>query len=97
MAFNGLLNLFLLNPDVSLCDCCAAVLQELLNQSDVVAAVLIDFRGVIFAETVSADTGDTQLVANELELLLYCPLSQREDYSIRGDPVVQTVASDELV
>ncbi len=45
----------LLDPDVSLSYCRAAVLQELLDQGDVVAVCFVDFGGEEFPEAVSAD------------------------------------------
>ena len=83
MAFNSLFNLLLLDPNIPLCNCRTAVLQELLDQGNIVAAVLVDLCSVIFAEAVSAYAGDAQVVADEFELLLDCPLSQWEDHSVR--------------
>lgn len=81
MTFNGLLNLFLLDSNVPLNNRRAAVLQKLLDQSDVVVAVLVDLRGIVFSEAVSADASDTQVITDELELLLDCPLSQWEYFN----------------
>lgn len=78
MTFNGLLNLFLLDADIPLCNCRAAVLQELLDQGNIVAAVLVDLRGVVFSEAVSADAGDAQVIADELKLFLNCTFGQWE-------------------
>lgn len=55
MSFNCLLNPLRLDTDVPLCDLCAAVLKEPLNQSNVAAVGLVDFRCVPLTEAVSAD------------------------------------------
>ena len=52
----------LLDPDVSLSDRRAAVLQELLDQGHVVAVCLVDLGGKEFPEAVGADP----LVAAEI-------------------------------
>ncbi len=51
-------NLPLLDTDVPLCHGCAAVLQKVLHQGDIVAVVSVNLGGIVFAETVSADAGD---------------------------------------
>lgn len=66
MPLDGLLYLLLLDTDVLLCHSGGAVLQELLNQGNIVPAVPVDFRGVVFAETVRADTLIAQVVTDQL-------------------------------
>ena len=97
MIFNGLLHLPGLDTDVPLGHSCAAVLQELLHQGDVIPVVPVDLRGIELAEAVGADALDVQVVAHQLQLLLDRPLRQREDNGVGGDAVVNAVAADKLI
>ena len=71
MAFNGILQLLLLDADVALCHGGTAVLQELLDQRNIVIAVFVDLRCVILPEAMCADPGETQIVADGFQMLLY--------------------------
>lgn len=97
MSLNGLLHLLLLDPDVPLCHRRAAMLQELLDQRNVIAAVSVDLCRIVLAKAVGADTLDFQIVADELQLLLNRSLCQREDSCIGKNPVIKAIAPDELV
>jgi len=97
MSFNSSLDFLLLDADIPLCDGGGGVLQELLDESDIVVAVLVDFRSVEFPEAVGADAGDVQIVTDQLQLLLDSTGGHREDKSIRWNVMVKAVAADELV
>ena len=64
------LEFLLLDPDVSLSDCSAAVLQELLYQSDVVAICLVDLGGEEFPEAVGADPFVAEENADKFQMFL---------------------------
>ena len=70
---NCLLNSLGFDADVPLCGGCATVLQQPLNQRNVKAVCVVDFRCVPFGETVGADAIKTQIVAHDFQLLLDCP------------------------
>lgn len=55
MTLDSLFKLLLLDADVSLCDCGGAVLQELLNEDDIVAIVVVNLCCVELSEAVRAD------------------------------------------
>ena len=97
MAFNGILQLLLLDADVALCHGSAAVLQELLDQRNIVVAVFVNLRCVILSEAMCADTGETQIVADGFQMLLYRPFRDREYEIIAPNAIIQTVASDKLI
>lgn len=61
-----------LDADVPLCGGCATVLQQPLNQRNVKAVCVVDFRCVPFAEAVSADPLEVQIVTHDFQLLLDC-------------------------
>ena len=91
MSFNCPFYPLRFDADVPLCNGCGTVLQEPLNKGDVIAIVLIDFCCVPLAEAVGADTLISKVVADNGELLLYCPLCDGEDMLIALDGVSQTV------
>ena len=97
MSLNSSFDFLLLDTDVPLCDGGGGVLQELLYEGNVVVAVLVDFRSVEFAEAVGADTVDTQIVTDQLQLLLDGAGGHREDKSVWWNVVVKAVAADELI
>ena len=68
----------LLDPDVSLSDCRAAVLQELLDQGHVVAVCLVDLGGEEFPEAVGADALVPEEIADKFQMLLDLPLREGE-------------------
>ena len=73
------------------------MLQELLDEGDIVVAVLIDFRSVELTKAVGTDALKAQIVTDHLKLLLNGSGGDREDKSIRGNVVVETVAAYELI
>ena len=97
MSFNSPLDFLLLDADVTLCDGGGAVLKELLNESNIVVAVLVDFGSVEFAEAMCADVLKAQIVTDHLQLLLDGPCGNWEDRGIRGNAVVEAVAAYELI
>jgi len=76
---NGCFNPLWLNADVTLGDGGGGVLQEPLDKGDVVAVGLVDFRSIPFAETVCADTLESQIVTDDGKLLLHSPFCNGED------------------
>ena len=97
MALYCSLHFLLLNPDIPLGDSGGAVLEQLLYQRNIVSAVLVDLRGVIFPEAVGTDAGISQIITDLLQVPLDGPLCQWEDPAIWGDRVVQAVAADKLI
>ena len=97
MILNGLFDTLGFNTYISLCGACAAVLKESLYQSDVIAIGVIDLSGVPLAKAVCADTGKSQVVADDCQLLLYCPLCNGEDNITAPNPVSQTVVFNVLL
>lgn len=66
MPFNSLLNLLLLNADISLRHGGGGVLQELLHQGNVIVAVFVDLRGIELPEAVGADACIAQVITYQL-------------------------------
>ena len=97
MVFNGILQLFRLDANIALGHSGAAVLQQLLDQRYIVAAVLIDLRGIKLPKAVGTDTRDPKIVADGLQMLLDGPFRYREDALHTANAVIQTVAADKLV
>ena len=98
MPFNGLLQLLLLDADIALSDCGGAVLQELLDENDIVAVVIINLRRIELAEAVRADIlAVPQIGADALQLLLHSSLGNGEYPCLRSDIVVEAIAADELI
>ena len=80
-----------LNTDIPLCDGGGAVLQKPLNKGNIVAVGLVNLRGVPLAETVCTDTLKAQIVANDVKLLLYSPLSDRENQLVPANTIPQAI------
>ena len=97
MVFNGVFQFLRLDANIALGHSGAAVLQQLLDQRYIVAAVLIDLRGVELPKAVGTDTHNPQIVADGLQMLLDGPFRYREDALRTANAVVQTVAADKLV
>ena len=70
MPLNGLFDLLLLDADISLCYGGGGMLQKLLDQGDIVVAVLVNLCGVELAEAVGADACIAQVITDQLQLLL---------------------------
>ena len=66
MPLNSPLNFLLLYADISLGNGGGAVLQELLDEGDIVVAVLIDFRSVELTTAVGTDVLKAQIVTDHL-------------------------------
>lgn len=97
MSFNGSFNFLLLDTDVPLGNGGGAVLKELLDESNIVVAVLVNFCGVELTEAVCTDSLKAQIVTDHLQLLLDGSGGNGEDNSIWGDVVVEAVAAYELI
>ena len=91
------LNFLLLDTDISLRDGGGAVLQELLDEGNIVVAVLVDFRGIKFSKTMGTDALQAQIVTDHLQLLLDGSGGNGEDKSIWGNVVVEAIAAYELI
>ena len=91
MVFNCRLYLFGLDPDITLRDRRAAVLQELLHQCNVIAAVAVYLSRIELAKAMGTDCGNIQIITNKLQLLLHSSFRQRKYDSIVRDAVVDTV------
>lgn len=97
MSLNGFLNLTGLYTDVPLGNGSTAVLEELLHQSDVIMAVLIDLGGIVLPEAVGADILVTQVVTDRFEMPLNGSFTDWEDPLILQDALIQAVAADKLI
>ena len=97
MSFNRLLDSLRLDADVALRDGCAAVLQQTLDKRNVEAVVLVDLRGVPFAEAVSADALIAEVITDAGKDLLHFPRRDGENQITVSDAVAQTVILDVLL
>ena len=64
MPFDGLFDLLLLDSDITLGHGGGGMLQELLDQGDVVVAVLVNLCGIELPEAVGADPLISQVVTD---------------------------------
>ena len=98
MTLNSLFKLLLLDADIPLCDCGGTVLQELLNEDNIVAVVVINLCCVKLSEAVRADIlAVTQVGAYALQPFLHSSLGDGEYPCLRSYIVVEAIAADELV
>lgn len=98
MTLDSLFKLLLLDADIPLCDCGGTVLQELLDEDDIVAVVVVNLCCVELAEAVRADILTvTQVGANALQPLLHSSLGDWKYSCLGSDIVVEAIAADELV
>ena len=97
MPLNCLLDPLRLDADVSLRHRCAAVLQEPLNKSNIIAIVLVDLRGVPLAEAVCADPFIAQIIADASKDLLHFPCGDGEDQVGALYPIPQAIILDVLL
>lgn len=97
MTFNRLLDPLGFDADITLRDGCAAVLQKALDKGNVEAVVLVDLRGVPFAEAVSADALIAEVVTDAGQNLLNFSRRDGEDQITVSDAVAQTVILDVLL
>lgn len=67
------------------------MLQQPLNKGYVVAIGLVYLRGVPLAKAVGADSLKTQVLAHDMELLLYGPLGDGEYQGISVYTVAQAI------
>ena len=66
MVFDSLLYLPLLDSYVSLCDCGAAMLQEMLDKGNVIATVLVNLGGIKFSEGVCPYILDAKVITDDM-------------------------------
>ena len=72
MTLDSLFKLLLLDADVPLCDCGGTMLQKLLDENDIVTAVVVNLCCVELSEAVRADIlAVPQIGADALQLLLH--------------------------
>ena len=69
----------------------------MLDKGDVVATVPVNLSGIELSERVCPYVLDAKVVADDMELLLYCPFRQGEDYFCWGDLVFKAIEFDELI
>ena len=96
VSLNGCLNPLWFDANVALCNGGGAVLKKPLDESDVVAGGLVDFRSIPLSETVGADALKTQIVTDDGKLLLHSPFRDGEDQVLSADAIPQTVVLDIL-
>lgn len=97
MSFNRLFDPLRFDADITLRDGCAAVLQQTLDKRNVIPVVLVDLRGVPFAEAVSADVLIAEVVTDTGKDLLYFPRRDGENQITVSDAIAQTVILDVLL
>lgn len=97
MSFNRFLDPLGFDANVTLRDGCAAVLQQTLDKRNVEAVVLVDLRGVPFAEAVSADALKAEVVTDAGKDLLHFPRRDGENQITVSDAIAQTVILDVLL
>ena len=97
MSFNRLLDPLGFDADIALRDGCAAVLQKTLDKGDVEAVVLVNLRGVPFAEAVCADALIAEVVTDAGKDLLHFPRGDGENQIAVSDAVAQAVVFDVLL
>lgn len=98
MTLDSLFKLLLLDADVPLRDCGGTVLQELLDEDNVVAVVVVNLCCVELSKAVCADIlAVPQVGANALQPLLHSSLGDGEYPCLGSDIVVETIAADELI
>ena len=86
-----------LNADVPLSSAGTAVLQQPLHQGDIEAVGIIDFCCIPLAKAVGADPLEAQVIADNMQLLLHCPLRDGEHQFCSPDVVAQTVVFNVLI
>lgn len=97
MVLDSLFYLPLLDSYVPLCDCGTAMLQEMLDKGNVIAAVPVNFGGIELSERVRSYVLDAKIIADDMQLLLDCPFRERKDYLCRSDMVFKAIEFDELI
>ena len=98
MTLDSLFKFLLLDADIPLRDCGGTVLQELLDENDIVAVVVVNLCCVELSEAVRADIlAVSQVGANALQPLLHSSLSDGEYPCLWSDIVVEAIAADELI
>ena len=98
MLFNGVFELFILDTDITLRYGCAAVLQELLDQHNIVSVILIDLGGIKLTERMRRDLlVILQIFADQLQLFLHGSGRDREDPLFVLDFIVQAIKTNIIV
>ena len=97
MSFNSLFNSLWLDADVTLCGGGAGVLQQPLYKGNVISAVLVNLSGIPLSEAVSADALETQIVADDMKLLLDSSFCNRKNSGVTMDVVSQAVILNVLL
>jgi len=77
MVLNRLFDLLRFDANVPLCSACAAMLKEPLYKCYIVAVGIVNLRCVPLTEAVGADPLETQVIADNMQLLLQCGRSLR--------------------
>ena len=91
MSLNGRFDSLWLNANVTLSNGGGAVLEKSLNKSNVIPVGLVDFRSIPLAETVCADSLESQIVTDDGKLLLHSPFRDGENQVFSADAIPQAV------
>lgn len=94
---DSLLYFPLMNPNVSLRNCGATMLKEMLDKGNVIATIPVNLGGIELSERMCPYILNAKVVTDDMELLLYCPFRQGEDYFCWGDMVLKAIELDELI
>ena len=86
-----------LDAYIPLCDRRTAVLQQLLNKSDIVPIVLVNLRGIELPKAMGADTLIPQILTYDAQLFLDLASCQREHKSMGGDLIIHAVEPNKLI
>ena len=86
-----------LDTDIPLRGAGTAMLQKPLHQGNIETIGIIDFRCIPLAKAVGADSLEAQVIADNMQLLLHCPLCDGKHQFCAPDVVAQTVVFDVLV
>lgn len=97
MVVDGGFHFLITDTDVAPGDVRGRVLKKVLNEDDVMARLVVDVSGVPLAEAVGADVLIAEIVADELEVVLYLPNRDGEQKVSVGQLVALGVVAEEIV
>lgn len=97
MILYSLLNPLWLDADVPLCGAGTAMLQQPLHQGNIEAVGIVDLCSIPLAKAVGADPLEAQVITDNMQLLLHCPLCDGEHQVCAPYAISQTVIFDVLV
>ena len=97
MIQNCFFNPLRLHADITLGSGGGAVLQKPLHQGNVITTVFVNLRSIPFAEAVSADPLEAQIIADDFQLLLDGSFGQRKNPLVAAEAVPQAIVFDVLL